>query len=352
MITLLSTIIVISVIVFVHEFGHFAMSKLGGVRVEKFSIGFPPTLLKKTIGETVYAIGAIPFGGYVKLAGENAERADKPPLPHELSARPKWIRASIMIAGPFMNFVLAIFLFWAVIAFHGMGDVSSNAVIGGVIEGTPADSAGVIASDSIVSIDGIAIASWDQLAEYVHNKPNERIVFSLSRADEIITLPIVPAEQEFSTDSGAIKIGLIGIQPNIDFTPMGALRAVPASFALMGDVFVSMASFFKKIFTSGVSKGDIGGPILIAKMAGASAKSGWASFLFFLAALSVNLGLLNLLPLPALDGGQLLLVAIEAITRKPLSFKIRIAIQQIGFLLILALMIYVTFNDITTLFGK
>ncbi len=352
MTTLVSTIIVISVIVFVHEFGHFAMSKLGGVRVEKFSLGFPPAIFKKRVGETLYSIGAIPFGGYVKLAGEDAERADKPPLPYELSAKPKWIRASIMLAGPLMNFVLALILFWAVIAFHGMGSMSETAVIGGIVEGAPADSAGLEPLDSIVAIDGAPVASWNDLSEIIHARPGEAVELSLVRAGSALAVKVIPKPEKISSDSGEAVIGLIGIQPNIVFEPLGFFKAIPASFSLLYEVLGSMVLFFKKIFSSGVEKGDIGGPILIARMAGASAKAGWASFLFFLAALSVNLGILNLLPLPALDGGQLVLIGIEALRRKTLSFKTRIIIQQLGFLFIIALMIYITFSDVSLLFGK
>ena len=352
MITLLSTIIVIGIIVFVHEFGHFAMAKLGGVIVEKFSIGFPPTIFKKKFGETEYAIGAIPFGGYVKLAGEDADRADKPPRPGELSSRPRWIRALIMVAGPTMNFVLAVFLFWAIIAFHGVGEMSHSPVVGGVVEGAPADSAGIEPLDSIIAIDGTPIDSWESLARFVHARPEQELAVEFLRGETRFTRTVIPAREEMMTDTGKVEVGLIGIQPNIAFEPMGVFRAIPASLILMGDVLTGMVDFFRKIFTAGIERGDIGGPILIARMAGASARSGWATFFFFLAALSVNLGILNLLPLPALDGGQLVLIGVEALRRKPLSFKVRVAIQQVGFLIIVALMLYVTFNDIFMLFSR
>ena len=352
MITIIATIIVISLIVIVHEFGHFAMAKLGGVGVEKFSIGFPPTIVKKRIGETVYAIGAIPFGGYVKLSGENPEGDKVERRPHDLLAKPIWVRALIMLAGPLMNFVLAFVLFWAVLAFHGSGDVSEDAVVGAVMIDSPADSAGLTARDRIVSLDGTPIESWNEMAEYVHARAGEPIHLDIARGDSEFVVTVVPAAREVTTDTGVISIGLIGIQPDITFTPKGIFAALPGSFSMMGEILIAMGDFVVKIFSTGIQKGDVGGPVLIAKMAGMSAQAGWASFLFFIAALSLNLGLLNLLPFPVLDGGQLTFLAIEAVRRKPLSFKVRMAVQQVGMIIILALMVYVTFNDVSLIFGK
>jgi regulator of sigma E protease len=352
MITFIATIIVISVLVFVHEFGHFAMAKLGGVRVEKFSIGFPPTLFKRKIGETIYAIGAIPFGGYVKLAGENSEKDGGEPKPHDLNAKPIWIRASIMAAGPFMNIVFALFLFWVVLAFHGIGEVSGEPIVGGVVIDSPADSAGIIALDRMISLDGEPIDSWGDMADYVHARAGETLDFGIVREDSEFVLAVVPVMHEVSTETGLASIGLVGIQPNIEFVAAGILAAVPGSFTMMWEILAMMGDFIGRLFSTGIQKGDIGGPLLIAKMAGMSAQAGWASFLFFMAALSINLGLMNLLPFPVLDGGQLAFLAVEAIRRKPLSLKVRLAIQQVGMILILALMVYVTFNDVSLIFGN
>lgn len=349
MITIFATIIVLSVIVFVHEMGHFLMAKLGGVKVERFSIGFPPTILKKKFGETEYAIGAIPFGGYVKMAGEYREEETEPE-PGELESKSVGIRAAIMAAGPAMNVILAVVLFWAVLAFHGMGEVSNKTLVGGVMEDAPADSAGVEAGDSIALVDGTSFADWQGLSTFVHDRPEEKLAFTLVRGDEIFTREITPRPREFDTDSGTIRVGLIGIQPEVSFEAAGPLAAIPASFGMFGEVLRAMKQFIAKLFGPGLDKGDLGGPVMIGKLAGASARSGWAPFLFFMAALSINLAILNLLPFPALDGGHLAFLAVEAIRRKPLSLKVRMALQQIGIILILALMVYVTVSDISTLF--
>jgi len=352
MITFLATIIVISVIVLVHELGHFMLAKSCGVLVEKFSIGFPPTLFKKKVGETEYAIGAIPFGGYVKMSGETPREDNAEPSNKEFRAKPIHSRALILAAGSIMNLILGILLFWAVLAFHGTGELSPDPIIGDVMKDSPADSAGLSKGDRIISIDSVSISDWEGMASKVHSMPGKKALFTIERRDSTFIAAIIPTPTEIKSDSGSDTIGLVGIRPVVNFVPRGVFRAVPGSLVLFGDILGAMAQFVVKIFSGGIRRGDIGGPVMIAKMAGTTAQSGWAAFLFFLAALSVNLGVLNLFPFPVLDGGQLVYLAIEAIRKKPMSLRVKLIVQQIGFLLLLLLMIYITISDIFFVFGK
>ena len=350
MLTLFATIILLGVVIFIHELGHFIAAKIGKVKVEKFSIGFPPTIISKRFGETEYAIGAIPFGGYVRMAGEKPDSTDLIPEPGDLSGKPVLTRAFIIAAGPIMNIALAFFLFWAVLSFHGTGYISDAPVIGGIIPDSPADTAGLVENDTVLSVNDIEVSSWGQIAEIVHPRPGEETAFMIKRADSVFAINITPIMREVATDTGKTEMGLIGIQPTVFFEPMGPLRGIFPSVLLLGDVFAAIWQFVTKALSTGLEEGDVGGPVLIAKMAGASAQSGWAAFLFFMAALSVNLGILNLIPIPVLDGGHLAFLFIETLRRKPVSFKFRLVAQQVGFLIIIALMIYVTVNDIFFVF--
>lgn len=351
MTTIIATIIVLGALILFHELGHFLAAKFFGVTVEKFSIGFPPTIISRKIGETEYALGAIPVGGYVKMAGENPEEEDYEPSEGDLPSKSIGARAVIISAGSIMNFALAFLLFWVVLSFHGMGEMSNAPVIGGVFEDAPADTAGLMAGDSVISVDGQNIYRWEEMSGIVHPRAGQTTRFKIARGDSTFALSITPAPNTASTDTGVIEIGLIGIQPGVDYNPMGPLKAIPAAFGMFGEIFDAMGMFFNKLFTTGLDKGDVGGPVLIAKMAGVSARAGWAALLFFMAALSINLAILNLLPFPVLDGGHLVYLAIEVIRKKPVSLKAKLVAQQIGFLILFALMIYVTINDIFFVIG-
>jgi regulator of sigma E protease len=346
MTTILATIIVLGTLIFLHELGHFLAAKLFRVTVEKFSIGFPPTIVSKKLGETEYALGAVPVGGYVKLAGDNPLEDDYVPSDRDLPSKSIAARAVIISAGSIMNLLLALFLFWTVLAFHGMGEISTAPVIGGVFEDAPADSAGLLPGDSVVAVAGVPVEKWGELSKFVHPRAGIVTEFEIIRGDSSFAIALTPAPHSAMTDSGEIQIGLIGIQPSVKYLPMGIFRAIPGAFSIFGEMFLSMGIFIKRLFSSGLEKGDVGGPVLIAKMAGVSAKAGWAALLFFMAALSINLAVLNLFPFPVLDGGHLVYLFIETIRKKPVSIKFKLVAQQVGFLILFALMIYVTVNDI------
>ncbi|HEU4437390.1 MAG TPA: RIP metalloprotease RseP [candidate division Zixibacteria bacterium] len=347
----MATIFVLGLLVFVHELGHFLAAKRAGVRVERFSLGFPPKLIGKKIGETEYMISWLPLGGYVKLAGESLEEEESN-QPYSLQAKPAWVKAIIFAAGPLMNFITAFVLLWGV--FYVSGDVEtdkSKIVIGTVAPGSPAEQAGIKPGDVILSLNGERIGRFDSLAEKVYSMPGAPVEVVWASGNDTIQKTLVTMKEESYNEKGdKIFIGRIGIQQAFTRKPVGFLtageRAGITTVAFTGQV----VRFVKGLFTREFSLKSVGGPVFISKIAGQEASRGFSSLLFFTALLSVNLALLNLFPIPALDGGHLLFLAIEGVIRRPISLKVRALVTQVGFGLLLLLIVFVTYNDVMRLF--
>ena len=348
-------ILVLGFLIFVHELGHFIAAKRSGIKVEKFSLGFPPNIVSKKIGETEYCVGIIPLGGYVKMKGDVPDFADDetPPAgePGEFMSAPGWKKAMVITAGPFMNFVAAFLLFIIMIWAWGNPVVRPNSTeIGAIRPEAPADKAGLREGDVIISIDGRFFPNFDKLASYIWSKPDQDIVIKYRRGgiDQLVT--VRTAKNNFIDSLGVEKSqGMIGVEPIYDFYPTGLTTAIRDG--ALATVFVSgvMLEFLYKLVTLQESVKNIGGPIMIADQAGKAFRRG-LPYLFNLAAfLSINLGILNILPIPVLDGGHLVFLSIEAIRRKPIPFKKRLIWQQIGMGLLLLFMVFVAYNDIARL---
>ena len=351
MTTLLATLFVLGLLVFVHELGHFLAAKKAGVRVERFSLGFPPKMIGKKIGETEYMISWLPLGGYVKLAGESPEEEESR-QPYSLQAKPAWVKAIIFAAGPLMNFLLAFVLLWGI--FFVSGDVEidrTQIVIGTVQKDSPAEKAGLKPGDVIVSFNGERLTRFDSMALKIYSLPGERVkLVWVSGNDTLRKTLVTMKEESFSEKGDKIFIGRIGIQQAFLRKPVGFFtageRAGITTVAFTGQV----VRFVRGLFTREFTLKSMGGPVFISKIAGQEARRGFSNLLFFTALLSVNLALLNLFPIPALDGGHLLLLAVEGIIRRPISIKVRGIVTQIGFGLLLLLIVFVTYNDVMRLF--
>ena len=349
MIVVIPAIIVLGIIVFVHELGHFTVAKIFGVGVEKFSIGYPPTMVSKKIGETEYCIGWIPFGGYVKLVGEEpgAETIDSS---KSFAQKHPLIRIAVLVAGPLMNIVLGIFLLWLVFAFVGESVPHFDTPrIGSVIPGMPADEAGILPQDLIISIDGDSVEDWDEMAGLIHRRPNQPVIIVVQRGDSIFEVRCSPQARNIETENGDTVWGMIGIVPTTEQHYIGPVAAIWRSVGASIGIVSAVLSFIWKLLVGSASLSEVGGPVMIAQMAGDSARMGIWQFLIFIAALSINLAVLNLFPIPILDGGQILFTAIEGVRGRKISEKVMAAIQQASIAFLLALMLLVTIKDVLRL---
>jgi len=347
---IVSFAIVLGVLIFVHEFGHFIVAKALGVGVEKFSLGFGPKVFGKRVGMTDYRISAIPLGGYVKMVGEAPDsELDDSKIPLSFSHKSLWKRSLIVLAGPVFNILLSVMVFFAFLLISGLPIMEPE--VGGIQEGMPADQAGVQAGDYIAAVDGTPVAQWEEMAGLIKASEGRPLTFDLLRKGAVVSVQIVPRQIPSQNLFGeTIDKYVIGITPSGAYTierlnPVEAMTRAVAETWQIAEVTVLVIG---KILTGRVSaKKAIGGPIMIAQIAGEQAKAGITSLIGFIAALSVTLGIINLLPIPVLDGGHLLFFAIEAISRRPVNLKMREVAQQVGLFLLVLIMIYVIYNDIS-----
>jgi regulator of sigma E protease len=347
-----AAVIGLGLLIVFHEFGHFIVAKMCGVGVITFSVGFGPKLWVKKKGETEYALSAFPLGGYVKMVGEDPdEDVSQVDLKKSFARKSLVKRIAIVAAGPGFNLLLAVFLLMLVFVFYGVPVMSTQ--VSGVESGSPAERAGIMKADRIVAIDGRPVSGWDELSGAIKNSGGKPLNLQIRRDKEIINVTVQPIIKEGRTIFGERKddwmIG-IGSQVTIEKGQPG-LAIVKAFYQTYDYSKLTLLAFYKMLVGE-VSPRNIGGPILIAQMAGQQAQEGIGSFLAFLAVLSINLGVLNLLPVPVLDGGHLLFFLVEAVMRKPVSVKVREMAQQVGICLLALLMVYAFYNDIVRFFEK
>lgn len=354
--TIFSFILVLGLLIFVHELGHFLFAKLFGVRVLKFSLGFGPRVVGKVIGETEYIISALPLGGYVKMFGENPDDqqvtdADKN---GSFAHKPVWQRFMVVLAGPLFNLLFSVVLFFLVYSFVGIPTALDTTRIGKVNENSPAAVAGLQTGDVILRIDDKETIGWLDVLEAVKNSGGNPVDVVVQRGGERVNVVIVPAIDAVRNVFGeeVEKRYMIGIMKADELTYQeSTLLEALQSACRQTWMYISLTVLgFIKIIQQVVPASEIGGPILIAQIAGEQMKAGWLNLIYFMSLLSVNLGILNLLPIPVLDGGHLLFLTIEGVRRKPMNERAQIVAQQVGIGLLATLMIFVFYNDIVRLF--
>ncbi|MDX2142428.1 MAG: RIP metalloprotease RseP [Rhodospirillaceae bacterium] len=366
-VTLVSFLITLSIVVFVHEFGHFVIARRNGVRCESFSIGFGPELFGYTDRKgTRWKFSAIPLGGYVKMFGEaevmHAVEGghDEPQQPRPLTAEEKAVsfkyktigqRAAVVFAGPAANFLFAIVVFWAIFVIAGRP--ITEPVIGQVVKDSVAEAAGFLPGDRILKIDDTVIDRFEDVQRLIPMAHGAPMTFVIERDGSELTIEAQPRIIEDKDPFGNLtKRAVLGIAASGETRRIerpGALEALGLS---IGQTYTVVDSTFVAVgqMLSGLrGTEDLGGPIRIAKYSGQAARSGWINFVIFMAILSVNLGLINLFPVPLLDGGHLLFYAIEAVRGRPLSERTQEWGLRIGLALVLMLMVFVTWNDIVQL---
>ena len=377
MTTIVAAIFVFGLLVLVHELGHFMVAKLTGMRVDEFAIGFGPKLWSRKYGETLYAIRAVPLGGFNRIAGmdyeiiermgnEAEEKADDGGresgwrryipsvnrenvvmVPDDEGAgerayfrRPIWARMLMVLAGSFMNFILPLFIFFGIFYFSGVATPSPEPVIGAVMAEKPAAMAGLMKGDRILTIDGSEVTKWDDISRSIQGAEGKPFKLTYQREGEVRSTTLIPEEEPDS------KRVIIGITSSADIHQPGILEAAGLAAQKVFFVLMAMVGALVQLVQGSVGAEALSGPVGIVQMTGEVANQGILPLLNFTAFLSLNLGLINLLPVPALDGGHFVMLVLEGLRGKPLGPKAMYYIQAAGVTLLVSLMIFTTFNDL------
>ncbi len=352
-------LLVLGPLVVLHELGHYLVARLFGVRADAFSVGFGKELLGWTDKRgTRWKLSALPLGGYVQFAGDmnsasvpDPAFADASPEARKgiFQAAPLWQRALIVLAGPVMNLLVAVAIFAVFNVAYGRP--VAPAVIEGFAEPSSAQAAGLKLGDRIVAIDGDPIANFGEVAQHVAIYPGRTVTIVAQRGEQLLTIPVkITSDVQTDEFGNEARRGLIGIRsPDIVRERLGPVLAVGLGFKQSFGIVRMMVTGISQIFTGERSIDELGGPIKIAKFSGEQFSLGWTEFVYFAALISINLAFINLLPIPALDGGHLAFYAAEAVRRKPIGARGQEWAFRTGFAFVLALMLFVTLNDLASL---
>lgn len=338
-------------LIFVHELGHFLVAKKLGVCVQRFSLGFGPRIVGVKRGDTDYCLSLIPLGGYVKMLGEDPDQeVSDEELERSFSSQSVWKRIAIVFAGPLANMVLALVIFTGIYAFYGIPVLTTE--IGAVTEGSPAAKADLRAGDKVLSINGQQLGSWDEMSQAIEEFGDKPLTLDVERGTERLSLVVTPVVNEVKNIFGEpVRRPLIGVTAAgkvfiKEVNPLAAgYHSLVQSWNLSKLFLLTVVKLIQRV----VPLHTLGGPILIAQMAGQQAQEGILNLINFMAFISINLAVLNLLPIPILDGGHLLFFFLEAILGKPVSVRKVEMAQKVGLALLLLLMVVVFYNDIMRL---
>ncbi len=327
LITLIAFIFVFNLIVFLHEFGHYYVAIKNGIHVEEFALGMGPALFKKERNGTIYALRVIPLGGYCKMYGED----EKNDSPKAFNSKKPWQRFLVVLAGPFMNFVLTIVIFAGLAMAFGTPTLTIDKVVADM----PAKAAGIEAGDEIVSVNGEKSYIWEQVVKDISTS-GDNLELQVYRNGELKTFIMKTDESK-----------KIGIQIIVSDNP---LSAIPYSFNKTRFLTAELLKFLRNLVTGKASTEGVVGPVGLAGIIGSVAKTGFLNLLHLIAYISLNLGLMNLLPIPALDGGRLVFIIVEMLRGKPVPEEKEGLVHTIGFALLLLLFVVVMYKDIVRMF--
>jgi regulator of sigma E protease len=352
---IIAAIAVLGILIVVHEFGHFIVAKKSGVGILKFSVGFGPKLFGRTYNGTEYVLSAIPLGGFVKMVGEDPDSEEPVDEAISFSHQPLWKRCAIVLAGPTFNLLFAFVAFSCMFYLYGRPVPEEGAVVGMVQEGKPAATAGFQNGDTIVSIDGSSIETWEALSEAIRGSGGKALTVEVMRDGAAKTLSVTPEKQEPRDVFGEVtgpSYYAIGIGHATARQPVGMFQAVSEGLTHTVWWITTIAISVYKMVCGHIPAEEIGGPILIVQAAGAQAQVGLEALVNFMSVISINLGILNLLPIPVLDGGHLLFFLIEGVMRRPLDLRQREMAQQVGLVILIGLMAFAFYNDIGRLLAS
>lgn len=341
MLTFVASIFVFGLLITFHELGHFTVAKLVGIKVHEFSLGFGPKLFGIPKGETAYNVRALPLGGFVRMAGMDPQEEAEADPERGFNKKTVGQRAAVIFAGPLMNFLLAVVLLALVFLFQGV-PVSTTG-IREVMPGYPAEKAGMVAGDKIVAINGRYAEAWEELVAMISARPNEQITVTVQRGNMEKHFKLTTSMDE---QNGR---GMIGIVPELGYQKTGLISAVGMGFNWTGRVTVMIVDYISKMIT-GQEPAELGGPVRVVSEIGKAAQVGILFLIQLAAFLSINLGLFNLFPIPALDGSRLLFLGWEKVFGRPVDPVKENYIHLVGFGLLLMFMVLVTYNDIIQIF--
>ena len=337
-------LLLLSLLVTVHELGHYTAGRLLGFSIVEFSVGMGPRIMKVERKGIIYSLKALPIGGSCQFVGEDEVAIDK----KDFNAMPRWRRAVVLFAGPALNFLFALVLCVIMFTVYGSTEADMSRVfVAGVNEGSRAEIAGVLKGDEILSVNGVAITQYDELRPLLDKAENGTAVIGLEREGKPVTLTLT---NMYNTAEGRNMMGVTTDCGRIT-THYTFFESFGESFRFMGKMVGAMLDFFRMLFTGGIKADDVAGPVGIVTMIATFAPQGMEVVLQLAILLSVNLGFMNLLPLPALDGGRLVFVGIHAIFRRRVPVDIEARIHAVGLFLLFGLILFITILDITRCFG-
>ena len=338
-------IFILSVLILVHELGHYIWAKCLKIRVEKFSLGFGPKLLSKKIGETEYMLCAIPFGGFIKMAGDSAEETQG--KKDEFLSRTPGQRAGIIFAGPFSNYLLAFLCLWMV---YYLGYPHLTTTIGELIPGLPAEKAHFQVGDKITEVDGVGVQYWDELTKAIRSKKGQTLHLKAMREAKEFDFTLTPQSKKVETLFGKkVEVGLIGIKPSGDFVKVryGFWKALEKGAQnLIQMTWMTLLAIFYIIIGTMSFRESVTGPLGIFFITSNAAKAGFSAVLHVIGILSMSLAVFNLLPLPVLDGGHIFFAGLEKLRKRPLRQKTEEVINNIGLSFLIVLAVFIFCNDL------
>ncbi|OGC36768.1 RIP metalloprotease RseP [candidate division WOR-1 bacterium RIFOXYB2_FULL_48_7] len=344
--TIVSFFVIFTLLAFAHELGHYIWARRAGIKVYEFGFGFGPRLLAREWSGTIFSINLLPILAFVRIAGEGDSAEDANiPADQLFFNKPLLARAKCLLAGPFMNLGFALCILFVLFSIAGIPSGISNE-IGAVNPGSPAEKAGILVGDRLIAINGVKYEQMEKAISQIHQSRNKQLILSLSRQGKPITVKATPKLNQ------RLNISLLGFSPKPLYVQASIFQAVYKAIEQTISLIILTLVIVWKLITGGVSLGDLAGPVGIAQVTGKYAESGLVSLVYFAAFLNVNIGVLNLLPLPALDGGHLVFIFVEWLRKKPLDRALMEKINSWGMTALLTLMAFVTINDLLRLFGR